>query len=166
MSKGATAKGKSKKVSGAKLALAEHIRTYMEKKGWGPTETARQASALLPGDQSIAPASISHYCSGRAIPRPQQLAAIAKVLGIPGSALGLDLDFGTLSPPSTLDAGPDSNLIIEDQGNGVVRLRVNQNFSWPTAMKVLQVLKDEMVRAAQEQEGAAASSKGEEAARV
>lgn len=82
-------------------------------------------------------------------------------LGIPPTELGLEMDSHDMSysaregRPSRRDAAKAAakpTLLIEDQGNGTVRLEVNQEFPWATAMKILELLKGESDKAAHDED--------------
>src|SRR5829696_7918120 len=71
----------------ARAAFADRVRTIMEDRGLSVTETARRVRQYLPEGESISQASISHYRTGRAIPRLRYLDALSLALGVPKSEL-------------------------------------------------------------------------------
>ena len=59
----------------------------MAERDLSATEIARRMSELLPQGSSVSLATISHYRTGRALPRLDRLDALSKALGIDKSQL-------------------------------------------------------------------------------
>ena len=120
-----------------KVAFAERLKAAMGRKGWGLSETARQASQLLGPDAKFGRAHVWHYLHRRAMPRARQLNALSKALDVgPDELLGSD----SFSHPRALAAVPMGLVRAHDQGNGMVFLEVAQRVPWATALEILRVL--------------------------
>ena len=99
------------------------------------------------------PANISHYRQGRSLPRPRYLEALSRALGVnkgeplteasPARAGDSQQHTPTSSAPIQLPDGSPS-FHIEDRG-GNAWLQINQQLPWPTAIKILEVLKGGVV---------------------
>ena len=119
-----------------KKEFARRIQKAMTDKGWNQAELARMASKYTVDKKEVGRFSISNYVRGHSIPRPDQLIALAQALGVkPGDLLPTRGVPGVDPPPPPSD--------LKDLGHGRVWLRVNQETSWDTALKILSMLKVE-----------------------
>jgi transcriptional regulator with XRE-family HTH domain len=140
----------------------------MEDRGLSVTETARRVRQYLPEGESISQASISHYRTGRALPRLRYLDALSLALGVPKSELissGQE-DRDVESPPSRAaepaKANPtDASKIDEPEtrpspgrapggAQGCLQfvdlgdrmhLRIDQVLPWSTGLQILKILR-------------------------
>jgi transcriptional regulator with XRE-family HTH domain len=121
----------------------------MDERGWTANETARRVREALGEGAKFTPANISHYRQGRSLPRPRYLEALSRALGVNKGELVAEAsaacagDSQQHTPPSSApielpDASPSFH--IEDRG-GNAWLQINQQLPWPTALKILEVLK-------------------------
>jgi transcriptional regulator with XRE-family HTH domain len=120
-----------------RAAFAERLRAAMARKGWGLSETARQASQLLGPDAKFGRAHVWHYIRGRAVPRARQLDALSRALEVEAH------DLLSAEPPRNAGAIPaaaPSIVRAQDEGDGTVFLEVCQRVPWSTALEILRVL--------------------------
>jgi transcriptional regulator with XRE-family HTH domain len=112
------------------------LRQILIQKGMSQTELARGAAKFTP-DKSFGRDLVSSYISGRYIPNPINLAAMAKALNIaPDDLLPQSNNLprrGESSPPL------DLRVLGEDRAS----LRVNQVVSLSVALKVAQLINDD-----------------------
>ena len=120
-----------------KAAFAQRLKAAMGRKGWGLSETARQASQLLGPDAKFGRAHVWHYLHGKAVPRARQLNALSKALDVgPEDLLGSH-------PSGQAEERPVAYRGIvraHDQGNGTVFLEISQRLPWARALEILRVL--------------------------
>jgi transcriptional regulator with XRE-family HTH domain len=129
-------------------AFAIRLRAAIWARGWTEKEIAKRVRERLGEGATFSRTNISHYVTGRCIPRIRYLQALSEVLGIdkgeltrvsstPGEAsqngclIGENAEPAPQTPPA---------LHIEDRGTDVW-LQINQQVPWPVAIKVLQALK-------------------------
>ena len=132
-----------------KAAFARRLRAAIERKGWTLSETARQTSDVLGGDAKFGRAHVWHYLNGRAIPRARHLDALSQALQVEprellGSATTSDGERTSVSAEPAAQADSFSGLAVvqaEDYGDGTALLRISQRVPWPTALKVMTLLK-------------------------
>jgi transcriptional regulator with XRE-family HTH domain len=146
----------------ARAAFADRVRTIMQDRGLSVTETARRVRQYLPEGESISQASISHYRTGRAVPRLRYLDALSLALGVPkselmsigdasesaGSRRKRALAEGKPQPAQegavTERGGPATTLEgcvqFVDLGDKM-RLRVDQVLPWSTGLQILEILR-------------------------
>lgn len=62
--------------------FARRLARHMEDRGWNQSDMARAASKYLPKGQEFRRDNIHVYLTKGVIPRPKQLVAIAKALGV------------------------------------------------------------------------------------
>lgn len=120
-----------------KAAFAERLKAAMARKGWGLSETARQASQLLGPDAKFGRAHVWHYIRGRAVPRARQLDALSRALEVEAH------DLLSAEPPRHAETVPltaPSIVRAQDKGDGTVFLEVCQRVPWSTALEILRVL--------------------------
>jgi transcriptional regulator with XRE-family HTH domain len=123
-----------------KLAFAERLETAMMQKGLSLAEVTRRVAERLPTGR-FTRSNLSHYRSGRSLPRANVLDALSRVLEIPVDQLAASTESG-IEPVA--QQGPTGNLPVlrvEDAGDGHVFLQLNQRLSWPDALRVLQALR-------------------------
>jgi transcriptional regulator with XRE-family HTH domain len=145
----------------ARSAFADRVRTIMQDRGLSVTETARRVRQYLPAGESISQASISHYRTGRALPRLRYLDALSLALGVPKSELISTWSEGPgSSPRKATDAAvepttPEAESTASPGGPAVrsegcvhfvdlgdrMRLRIDQVLPWSTGLQILQILR-------------------------
>ena len=132
-----------------RAAFGERLRAVIQERGWTLSEAARQVREQLPDGAKFTPANISHYVSGRSLPRPLYLEALTTALGVDaGDLMSQDntptrKTNGSQSEHVQLqqeEARETPALHMQDLGDRV-RLQINQELPWPVALKVLRALK-------------------------
>jgi transcriptional regulator with XRE-family HTH domain len=120
-------------------AFSERLRTVMSAQNVSVAELARRAQRYLPDGDTISVSSISQYRHGHAVPRFRHLEALSLALGIERSEL---LHGAKPAPeaPRPVEAVAGQVLLVEGRGERV-RLKVDQEVPWTTALKILHVLK-------------------------
>jgi transcriptional regulator with XRE-family HTH domain len=139
-----------------KVAFARRLRAAIERRGWTLSETARQTSDVLGADAKFGRAHVWHYLNARAIPRARHLDALSQALQVKphellGSAApppahevpGQPREPTSPRPPAGAEPAIGATPVVhaEDYGDGTAFLRVSQRVSWPTALKVMTLLK-------------------------
>lgn len=146
----------------AKANFARDLRRLMDERQLTVTALAELMQDRLPGKR-FNPVNLSHYRSGRSVPRPEIMAALCQALGVEVSELA-GIQTGPmqaandhklrangaefkLAPERTdkplgLEAAPPS-FHLEDLKDGQAWIQINQRLSWSTVIKLLQVLKVE-----------------------
>jgi transcriptional regulator with XRE-family HTH domain len=146
-----------------KQALSARLRAIMAEKNLTVKDTARLVQQRLSGEPFNS-VNITHYRSGRSLPRPRILKALSDVLGVDPTDLApfpteaadnlgngkgeIVHDDGAPHGPhrQANDEQPISSIPafnLEDMQGGQAWLQINQRLSWPTVIKILQVLKGE-----------------------
>ena len=146
-----------------KQALSVRLRAIMAEKDLTVTATAKLVRQRL-SDESFNAVNITHYRAGRSLPRPRILKALSDALGVDPQDLAPlpAADAGNFLPVNggevietgasrmvgrkgtadeSINSIPAFNL--EDMLGGKAWLQINQRLSWPTVIKILQVLKGE-----------------------
>jgi hypothetical protein len=139
----------------------------MEERGLSGRSAARRVREFLPPGETFSEANISHYRNARSMPRTTYLAALSQALGVdkaelcpsdrgdvadpvtqenrPGRHINADLSAGTLMSIDGTAMCPqgkgDPHLYIEALRDGAM-IQVSGVFSWPVAIKILQILKE------------------------
>ena len=117
-----------------KVEFARRLQALMLAKGWRQSDLAREASRHLPKGKTFGRDSVSLYIRGMSLPGPLHLEALCKALGTRPEEL-----LPTRGVPSAGEAIPA--LDVREMSDGNVWLRVNQMMPWPTAIKVMEILK-------------------------
>jgi len=127
----------------------------MQDRGLSVMETARRVREHLPEGESISQASISHYRTGRAMPRLRYLDALSLALGVPKSELmnpakqsEAARSTASAAPaapvaerwPHAERAAPEGCVQFVDLGDRM-RLRVDQVLPWSTGLQILEILR-------------------------
>src|SRR5262245_35177263 len=116
-----------------RMDFAKRLQDALSDRGWTQSELARRMAPLLK-ESRIGRDNISKYVRGKVLPLPAALEAMAKVLEVESKEL----------LPSRATAGVSeelSPLDVRDIGAGMVWLQINQAVEWPTALKILGILR-------------------------
>lgn len=116
-----------------KAEFGKRLNKALLDKGMTQSDLAREASKFRPGGKSFGRYSISTYIRGKSLPRPDQMNAIAKALGVDRDAL-----LPTESVPNVDEFDPPFDLRAMEDGR--VWLRINQPTDFKTAMKIMESL--------------------------
>jgi transcriptional regulator with XRE-family HTH domain len=140
--------------SASKAEFAERLRVAMERKGWTVADTARQVSRLLGEDDKFGSSHLSHYLSGRAVPRARYLQALSRALDVrPEDLLPNRLPQGDDTSQRSFEglssaradsarAASQVDLVhVRDYGDGTALLQVLQRVPWPTALEIMALVK-------------------------
>ncbi|MDR3449369.1 MAG: helix-turn-helix domain-containing protein [Alphaproteobacteria bacterium] len=149
-----------------KALFSSRLRTLMAEKGLTVTVLGKLIQEQLP-EKSFNPVNISHYRSGRSLPRPPIMKALAHALDVNSDELAPPLEnHAEAQPPmrgkkiamessvaaETLlhsaallqkDPGSSPSFHLEDLSDGEAWIQINQRLSWNMVLKLLQVLKGE-----------------------
>ncbi|BAQ16115.1 helix-turn-helix domain-containing protein [Methyloceanibacter caenitepidi] len=123
-----------------KIDFANRLQRALVNKGWNQSELARRASEKLPRGKTIGRDMVSHYVRGVALPRPAQLEALAKALGVEPSTL-------LPTSPSAADKLPAADMKALENGN--VWLRINQGVPMTKGLLILSILNGQYEAAAE-----------------
>lgn len=126
----------------AKSLFAKRLFRAMVNRNWNQAELARRAG--------LNRAAVNKYISGKSLPSPESLAALAQALNM--SPL-------QLLPPGVDDSpvGPQVNLT--GRGNGKVLLSINAEVSMQLALQVLALVQGELGSSAAPSPGLPAGSR-------
>jgi transcriptional regulator with XRE-family HTH domain len=103
--------------------------------GMNQSDLARRASEHMPAGKKIGRDSISSYVRGRQLPGPVHLKAICDALGVTRDEL---LPMRGV-PHTAVTALP--HLKVEDAGDGMALVQVNQMLPWADALAVMAIIK-------------------------
>lgn len=147
-----------------KTIFAERLRSIMSDRNLTVTALAKLIQQRIP-DRNFNPVNISHYRSGRSLPRPQVMNALVQALEVemedlaPAALSGIEikrkLERKRSRKPSDLTEGAlidtahdkDENaspaFYLKDLEGGEAWIQINQRLSWNLVIKLLKVLKGE-----------------------
>jgi transcriptional regulator with XRE-family HTH domain len=150
-----------------KSLFSKRLRALMAGKALTVTALAKAVQKQVPGGK-FNQVNISHYRSGRSLPRAQVMKALAAALGVdieelaPSSGSNIltqppepspsekafqPADFRKSSAPKATVDDQASNAApafhLRDMEEGQAWIQINQRLSWQTVIKLLQVLKGE-----------------------
>lgn len=125
-------------------AFAYNLWQAIKCRGLTYREAARRAQPHLPQGVRLSDVSVWSYAKGRSVPRRLDcVAALARALDMPLAALtGIDARESGAAESGTGERG----VRIEERGGGRVRLSVDLETSWQTALAVLRLLEGEGAR--------------------
>lgn len=115
----------------SRQAFGRRLFSHMRAKGWTQAELARRAGILRD--------SVSNYVRGNSLPSPQNLLKIAKALGVEAD----DLLANYAEQAVQDDIEPPFDLKTSAADPSKAWLRVNRMVSFPAALKIAEILKDE-----------------------
>jgi hypothetical protein len=118
------------------LEFARRLQAAMAAKGWNQSDLAREATKFMPPGKAVNRDNVSVYVNMRTLPGRERLEAMAKALSVAPTDL----------LPNSIRPAPKAAVPtreVKDLGGGRVWFRVNQEVSWPTAIKILQMLEEE-----------------------
>lgn len=116
-----------------KIEFARRLQQAMADRGLNQSELARRAAEHMPSGE-FGRYNISNYIVARALPGPAHLKALCDALGV-----GVQDLLPSRGVPSADDRAPAMD--VRSLGDGRAWLRVNQALDWPTALKVMSILK-------------------------
>lgn len=117
-----------------KAEFARRLQHYSTLKGWTQSELARQAENKLPKGHTFGRYNVSTYVRGKSLPGPVHLNALCDALGVKPDDL--------LPTRGVRQAGSEMPALdVRDMADGNVWLRINQAVPWPTALKIMELLK-------------------------
>jgi transcriptional regulator with XRE-family HTH domain len=143
-----------------KTIFAERLRSIMASKNLTVTELAKLIQERIP-DRNFNPVNISHYRSGRSLPRPNVMRALVQALAVemedlaPSTPSGIEIEpkqgrkkravkegglIGTLSDKT---GNETPAFYLKDLEGGEAWIQINQRLSWNMVIKLLKVLKGE-----------------------
>jgi transcriptional regulator with XRE-family HTH domain len=150
-----------------KALFSQRLRSLMAGKALTVTALAKAVQRQVPGGK-FNQVNISHYRSGRSLPRAQIMKALAEALGVdieelaPSSGSSIltlppepsqsekalqPADVRKSSAPKAAvgDQAPSAApaFYVKDMEEGQAWIQINQRLSWQTVIKLLQVLKGE-----------------------
>jgi transcriptional regulator with XRE-family HTH domain len=150
-----------------KALFSQRLRSLMAGKGLTVTALAKAVQRQVPGGK-FNQVNISHYRSGRSLPRAQIMKALAEALGVeiedlaPSSGGDIltqppqPISSEKVLPPADVRQGTAPKAAVDDQASsaapafylkdmeeGQAWIQINQRLSWETVIKLLQVLKGE-----------------------
>src|SRR3712207_4642887 len=120
--------------------LAARLQAALEQQELTYEEAARRVREHLPSTARLSNVSLWQYANGKAYPRRRSLlTAIGQALSIPVSYLMAS------GPAEGEDESPaqssgDSQIRVEDLGDGRASLAINLVVAWPTAVRILAYL--------------------------
>lgn len=127
-----------------KREFARRIQAAMQSKGWNQSELARACDALLPEptegqvqNLSFGRDAISHYVTGKSLPRADRLPILAKALNVKEEDL--------LPAEGVPSAGRTAWRMVY-RGDGNVFYSVNRTMTMRTANKISALLDEEDTR--------------------
>lgn len=113
-----------------KAEFAQRLSRHLADKGWNQSDLARAAERFLPKGEEFRRDNVSVYLNKMALPRPKQLNAMAKALGIDPNDLLPGHDHAEKLPYSMRNADED----------GYSWLQVDMKVPMRTALAVLSLL--------------------------
>ena len=143
-----------------KTIFAERLRSIMAAKNLTVTELAKLIQQRIP-DGNFNPVNISHYRSGRSLPRPKVMSALIQALAVemedlaPSASNGVEIEpkqspkkravseGALVDARSEKDANATPTFYLEDLDGGEAWIQINQRLPWNMVIKLLKVLKGE-----------------------
>jgi transcriptional regulator with XRE-family HTH domain len=147
-----------------KTVFAERLRSIMAERNLTVTTLARLVQQRIP-DRNFNPVNLSHYRSGRSLPRPQVMNALAQALVVeledlaPSNLSGIEItqklerkrgrkqsavtEAALVDTPSDKDENASPAFYLKDLEGGDAWIQINQRLSWNLVIKLLKVLKGE-----------------------
>jgi len=124
-----------------RASFARRLQAAIDRNGLTYEEIARRAREHLATDERLSSVSVWQYAKAKSFPRRMSyIEALGKVLGVEPDDL-LAGDDEASSAVETWTETPGGQIRLSDLGNGRATLTVNAEIPWPTALKVLELLK-------------------------
>ena len=138
--------------SPTKAEFAERLRAAIERKGWSPSETARQVSQHLGRHDRFSRAHLWQYLQGKSFPRTRYLRALSRALDVRPEDLvpsppsrrtrvAPDTESSPTSGAKAQRSGSRGLVHVRDYGDGTALVQVAERVSWETALAVIELLK-------------------------
>ncbi|HEY8384036.1 MAG TPA: hypothetical protein VIL09_18000 [Microvirga sp.] len=126
-----------------KAVFAKRLQAAIDRRGLTYEETARRAREHLPASARLSSVSVWQYANAKTFPRRMSyVEALSKVLEIEPDDLLSEGDAAELAQLPGAEA--QSQIRLEDLGEGRARLHVDTDVPWPLALKILELLKGPM----------------------
>lgn len=119
-----------------KKEMAKRLQNLLLEKGWNQSDLARYAAKYMSSNK-FGRDNVSAYVRGISLPGPKHLKALAAALGVAPSEI----------VPENMLSPLENNiptLEITDIGHGLAWLRANRAVKWTTALKISQLLHEDM----------------------
>lgn len=120
--------------------FAARLRHEIAVRNWNQSDLAREASKHL-RDGEVARDNVSNYVRGRALPGPPFLLALAKALNTTPEDL-----LPERGQPPIRDGGMLPSTDVRDAGEGYAFVRINRRVPWPVAVKLLEIMNENLKR--------------------
>jgi transcriptional regulator with XRE-family HTH domain len=121
--------------------LSDNLKKHMRRKGWNKSELARNAQLFMPEGKSFGKYNVTSYTTGRSIPNPMFLEAMARALNVPPEEI-----LPTRGYESVPVQERRSSPAARPSGKGVL-LNINQWVSAGTALEVLRLIQSDEAHA-------------------
>ena len=122
----------------AKVAFARNLNTLLLRKGWKQSDFANAAQKHMPKGAAFGRHLISAYMTGKNLPNPINLTAMAKALGVETTDLvpPASADFVGTEPPS---------MKLEFTPNGKARIFIDMELETDKAMRIMAIVNEQKV---------------------
>jgi transcriptional regulator with XRE-family HTH domain len=117
-------------------SFAKRLNEAMLAAGFNQSDLARQASLHMANGRSFHRDNVSKYLRGKSAPSPLYLDAMAKALG----KAPTDLWPEAKNMERTEN---DPTFRIEDKGDGMAYLKIDQPVSWKAAIEIARILRED-----------------------
>ncbi|HEY8382521.1 MAG TPA: helix-turn-helix transcriptional regulator [Microvirga sp.] len=122
--------------------FAELLAAAIEQKGWSQAETAREVTRHLPEGEHFSPVNLHHYLQGRSLPRAKYREALAKALDLDAPPRIVRARRRRRASPAAEE--PNPTIRLQDMQDGQARLQLDQVVPWTVALRVLEILQQEV----------------------
>jgi transcriptional regulator with XRE-family HTH domain len=130
-----------------RAAFGKLLQRTLVEKGMTASELARKASILMPNGKKIGRDVIARYTSGRSIPTPINLKAIAAALGVDPNLM-IPRDYaqrpGHASEGSTVTPPRSRDVRVSTTTDGLMNLMVNVHLPRQVGWKIAEMIESEM----------------------
>jgi hypothetical protein len=114
----------------------------MANRGLRGSELARLVKEQLPEGVQFAASNISHYRSGRSVPRALVREVIEKILDNQAAAAAADARTPAQRDAQAQSGSSEGDMIqVEDIGSGRARVIIDQQVPWAEALELIKLLK-------------------------
>jgi ribosome-binding protein aMBF1 (putative translation factor) len=115
----------------------------MERRRLRGSELARLVQEQLPAGVQFSASNISHYRSGRSVPRALVREVIEKILDAKAAAAGTGAGTPFTAPDAQAQntASEGEKIQVQDIGSGRARVIIDQQVPWAEALELIKLLK-------------------------